>query len=190
VLRARHRLAVLAAAGVAAVTAGVAYGAFTAVVSNAGNSISSSTVAIGDNDGGSAMLALANATPGSSDTGCIRVTYTGSLSSSVRLYGTVTGTLAPHLILTITRGTDWAPSFDSCTNFTPDAADHIGAGPGVVWTGLLSTFPSTWAGGVVDPSTWTPSAAHSYKLVVSPVDRDAAEGLSSTLSVSWEARNT
>jgi hypothetical protein len=190
VLRARHRLAALAAVGVASVTAGVAYGAFTAVVSNAGNSISSATVAIADNDGGSAMLALANATPGSSETSCIRVTYTGSVSSSVRLYGTATGTLAPHLILTITRGADSAPSFDSCTNFTPDAANHIGAGPGVIWTGLLSTFPSTWAGGVVDPGTWTTSEAHSYRFVVSPVDRDAAEGLSSTLAASWEARNT
>jgi hypothetical protein len=190
VRRPRHRVAALAAAAAAALTAGVAYGAFTAVASNAGNSISSATVAIGDNDGGSAMLALANATPGSSDTSCIRVTYTGSLSSSVRLYGTVTGALAPYLLLTITRGTDSAPSFDSCTNFTPDAANHIGAGPGVVWTGLLSTFPSTWAGGVADPATWTTSEAHSYKFVVSPVDRDAAEGFSSTFAVSWEARNT
>jgi hypothetical protein len=108
----------------------------------------------------------------------------------VRLYGTVTGTAAAHLILTVTRGTDSSPSFDSCANFTADATDHIGAGPGVVWTGLLSTFPSTWAAGVVDPATWTTSEAHSYKFVVSPVDRAAAEGLSSTFSPSWEARNT
>src|SRR5688572_9653649 len=110
----RRRLALLVAVAAAALGAGVAYGAFTAVASNAGNSISSATVVIGDNDGGSAMLALTNATPGSSDTSCIRVTYSGSLSATVRLYGTVTGTLAPHLILTVTRGTDASPSFDSC----------------------------------------------------------------------------
>jgi hypothetical protein len=174
----------------AALTVGVTYAAFTAVVSNAGNSISSGTVAIGDNDGDSAMLALTNATPGSSDTSCIRVSYPGSLSSTVRLFGTVTGGLAPHLVLTVTRGTDSAPSFDSCSNFTADATDHIGAGPGVIWTGLLSTFPSTWAGGVVDPATWTTSEAHSYKFVVSPVDHDAAEALSSTFAPNWEARST
>jgi hypothetical protein len=189
VRRPRHWLAVLAVAAVA-MTAGVAYAAFTAVVSNAGNSISSATVEIGDNDGGSAMLSLANATPGSSDMSCIRVTYAGSLNATVWLYGTVTGSAAGHLILTVTRGTDSAPSFDSCANFTADATDHIGAGPGVIWTGLLSTFPGTWASGVVDPATWTTSEAHSYKFVVSPVDRDAAEGLSSTFSPSWEARNT
>ena len=182
-------IALLAVAAVAT-TAGVTYAAFTAVVSNAGNAVSSATVEIADNDGGSAMLALSNATPGSSDTSCIRVNYTGSLSSTVRLYGTVTGSLAPHLILTVTRGTDSAPSFDSCSNFTADATDHIGAGPGVIWTGLLSTFPSTWAAGAVDPSTWTTSDAHSYKFVISPVDREAAEGLSSTLAPSWEASNT
>jgi hypothetical protein len=181
---------VLAAVAAAASAAGVAYAAFTAVVSNAGNSISGGTVEIADNDGGSAMLALAGATPGSSDTSCIRVSYTGSLSSTVRLYGTVTGTLAPHLILTVTRGTDSSPSFDSCAGFSADATDYIGAGPGVVWTGLASTFPSTWAGGVVDPGTWTTSEAHSYKFVISPVDRDSAEGLSSTFSASWEARST
>jgi hypothetical protein len=189
VRRPRNWLAILVVAA-AATTVGVTYAAFTAVVSNAGNSVSSATVEIADNDGGSAMLALANATPGSSDTSCIRVNYSGSLSSTVRLYGTVTGTLAPHLILTVTRGTDSAPSFDSCTNFTADATDHIGAGPGVIWSGLLSTFPSTWAGGVVDPATWTTSEAHSYRFVVSPVDRDAAEGLSSTFAPSWEARNS
>jgi hypothetical protein len=180
-------LAALAAAS----TVGVAYAAFTAVASNAGNSISSATVEIADNDGAGAMLSLVNATPGSSDTSCIRVNYTGSLNASVRLYGTVTGTAAPHLILTVTRGTDSSPSFDSCSNFTADATNHIGAGPGVIWSGLLSTFPSTWAGGVVDPTaSWSTSEAHSYRFVVSPVDRAAAEGLASTFAPSWEARNT
>ena len=183
-------VAVLSAVAVASAT-GIAYAAFTAVASNAGNSISSATVEIGDNDGGSAMLSLANATPGSSDASCIRVNYTGSLNSTVRLYGTVTGTAAPHLILTVTRGTDSSPSFDSCASFTADATDHVGAGAGVIWSGLLSTFPSTWAGGVVDPAaSWSTSEAHSYRFVVSPVDRAAAEGLSSTFAPSWEARNT
>jgi hypothetical protein len=186
----RKRLVVLATVVGAATLAGVAYGAFTAVALNSGNSISSATVAIGDNDGGSAMLALTNATPGASDTSCIRVTYTGSLNASVRLYGTVTGALSPHVLLTITRGTDSSPTFDSCSNFTADATDHIGAGPGVVWTGALSSFPGTWAGGIVDPATWTTSTARSYRFVISTVDRDAAEGLSSTFSPSWEARNT
>lgn len=185
----RRLVAVLIALAVAS-TAGIAYAAFTAVATNAGNSISAATVAIGDNDGGSAMLSLANATPGSSDTSCIRVNYTGSMNASVRLYGTVTGTAAAHLILTVTRGTDSSPSFDSCASFTADATDHIGAGPGVIWSGLLSTFPSSWAAGVVDPGTWTTSEAHSYKFVISPVDRAAAEGLSTTFSPSWEARNT
>ena len=186
-MRSRSLFAAILAA---AVGAGVAYGAFTAVVSNAGNSISSGTVALGDNDGGSAMLALTNATPGTSDTSCIRVTYTGSLNASVRLYATVAGALAPQLLLTVTRGADSSPSFDSCTNFTPDATSHIGAGPGVVWTGLLSNFPATWAAGVVDPGTWTTSEAHSYRFVISPLDRDAAKGLSATFAPSWEARSS
>jgi hypothetical protein len=188
-----RRLAMLIAAA-SVMTAGVTYAAFTAVTTNAGNSVSSGTVAIADDDGGSAMLAFSGATPGSSDTSCIRVTYTGSLSSTVRLFGTVTGALAPYINLTITRGTDSAPSFDSCAGFTPDATNYLGAGPGVIWTGLVSAFPTTYAAGVVDPSpgspeSWTTSEARSYKFAVSPVDNDAGEGLSATLGVTWEARN-
>lgn len=191
--RASRGLAVVLVA-VAAGTVGATYAAFTAVTSNAGNSIESGTVAIGDNDGGTALLGLSAATPGSSDTGCVRVTYTGSLAARVRLFGTTTGALAPYLVLTVVRGTDSAPSFDSCANFTADATNYIGAGAGVIWTGLLSSFPSTYAAGVVDPTagtpeSWTTSEAHSYKFVVSPVDSNAAQGLSSTLGVTWEARN-
>lgn len=191
--RPKRWLAAAAVASVAA-TVGVTYSAFTAVMANGGNSIQSATVAIEDNDSNTAMLALTNAVAGASDTSCIRVTYTGSVPSRVRLYGAMTGTLAPYLSLSVTRGTDSSPSFDSCANFTPDATDYIGAGPGVIWTGLLSTFPTTYAGGIVDPTSgtpesWTTSEAHTYKFVVFPVDNNTAGGRSSTFGVSWEARN-
>ena len=44
--------------------------------------------------------------PGNTDTGCIKVSYAGSLASEVRLYGTTSGTgLDAYLDLTVTRGT-------------------------------------------------------------------------------------
>jgi hypothetical protein len=181
--------------GILGSVAGIgSYSAFTATATNTGNSFAAGTVVIADNDSNGFMLALANAKPTDADTSCINVTYTGSLASSVRLYSTQTGTLGGYLTLTITRGTDSSPSFDSCTNFTADATDYIGSGNGVVYQGLLSAFPSTYAAGLVDPTsgspeTWTSPEAHSYRFVVALANDNAAQGLSTTAAFTWEARN-
>ncbi len=193
--RGRKRVATLFAVGVLGVVAGVgSYAVFSATTGNTGNQFEAGSVAIEDNDSGTAMLALTNAKPGDADTSCIRILYTGSLDSTVRLYGSVSGSLANYLTLTVTRGTDSSPSFDSCSNFTADATNYIGAGAGVVYSGALSSFPSTYAGGLVDPTsgspeTWTTSEAHSYRFVVTLQDNNAAQGLTGDASFTWEARN-
>lgn len=191
----RRVLQTLAVTGLtAAVSAVGAYAAFTATTTNSGNSFASGTVAIGDNDAGTAMLSLAAAKPGDADTSCITVTYTGSLASTVRLYASTTGSLAPYLTLTVTRGTDPSPSFDSCASFTAEGTNYVGAGPGVVYSGPLSAFPATYDLGLVDPTSgspesWTTSEAHTYLFAISLVNDNAAQGLSSTASFTWEARN-
>jgi len=162
----RRLLLSLLVMGTFGAIAGVgAYSSFTSTTSNTGNSFAAGSVVLGDNDSNTAMLSLTNAKPGVSDTSCIKVTYTGSLSSTVRLYGTLSGTLASYLTLTVTRGTDSSPSFDSCTNFTADATNYNGNGAGVIYTGNLSAFPSSYAAGIVDPTsgspaTWTNGNAH------------------------------
>jgi len=182
--------------GVAGLLAGLgSYAVFTATTGNAGNSFASGTVVIEDNDSNSAMLALANAKPGDADTSCIRIEYTGSLDSTVRLYGSVSGGLADYLTLTVTRGTDSSPSFDSCANFAPDATNYIGAGNGVVFSGPLSAFPASYAAGIVDPTsgtpeTWSENEAHSYRFVVTLQDVNAAQGLTGNAAFTWEARST
>jgi hypothetical protein len=110
------------------------------------------------------------------------------------LYATVSGALAPYLTLTVTRGTDSAPSFSSCANFTADATDYIGQGAGVVYQGSLSGYPTDYASGIVDPKpatpeTWTTGEAHSYRFNISLDNNLAAQGLSATAAFTWEARN-
>ena len=193
----RRLLSTVLTIGVAGSLAGVVtYGAFSSSTTNAGNSMSAGTVTIEDNDGnpGVAMLSLSNARPGDSDTSCIKVTYTGSLPASVRLYATLTGTLKNYLTLTVTRGTDATPTFDNCATFVPDATDYNGDGDGVVYSGLLSAFPATYDGGIVDPKaatpeTWTQNEAHVYKFTISLNNDTAAQGLSTTAAFTWEARN-
>lgn len=194
----RRRVQLLAgttAIGVAAMLAGRSvYASFESTTSVTDNRFSTGTVAIGDNDGGSAMLSLTSVSPGASDTGCIKVTYTGSLPAAVRMYATVTGGLGPYLDLTVWRGTDSSPSFGSCAGFTADATDYLGAGAGIVYTGTLAGFPASAATGIRDastgaPETWSTDEAHSYKFVVTLANNDAAQGLAATASFAWEATN-
>jgi hypothetical protein len=172
--------------------------AFSATTVSAGDSFASGTVALADNDSGTAVLSLSAAVPGNSDSGCITVTYTGSLASAVRLYGTTTGTgLDTYLDLKVTRGgfSGAPPAFDSCTTFTSDATDYIGSGSGVVYDGTLQAFPDDYAAGRVDPlaagpETWTTNEAHVYKLQITLQANPSAQGKAATQTFTWEARNT
>jgi len=161
------------------------FSAFSATTENPGNAFDAGTVSITDDDSGSAMLSLANAKPGDSDTGCIVVTYTGTLPSSVRLYGATGGTgLDQYLDLTVTRGSIAGPSFDSCAGFTPDG------GGGVVYSGTLAGYPDAYATGLVDPDgSWTNGESRAYRFSVSVQDDAGAQGLNATQTFIWEARN-
>jgi hypothetical protein len=158
---------------------------------NTGNTFSAGTVTMTDNDASAAMFTFTNQKPGVADNGCIKVNYTGSVNAStVKLYGTVTGSMAPYLTLTVTRGTDSSPSFDSCTGFVPDATNYNGLGAGVLFSGALSTFPTAFASGLTDPLTpWTNASSASYRFSVQVVDDNAVQGLSSGATFTWEARS-
>ena len=173
------------------------HAAFTDTTLNNGNTWTSGTVLLGDNDGGSsAILTLSNAAVGANSTGCVQVTYTGSLSATVRLYGSVTGTgLDANLALTITRGTVSSGAFPSCTNFTADSATYAAA-DGVMYNGTLSGFVGTYPNyslGLVDPTagspaTWTNSTTRAYRFSVTV--QSGGEGKNTTPTFTWEARNS
>jgi hypothetical protein len=193
---ARKLLVSLAVVGLAATAiAAATWSSFSKTSANPSNSFSAGTVSLGDNDASGSVLSLSSVRPGGTSSGCIRVTYNGSLSSAVHLYGSTTGSLAQYLTLTITRGTETAPSFPSCSTFTADATNYIGSGAGVVYTGTLSNFSSSrtnYATGLVDPSTWDAGNSRSFKftLTLPAGAASAAQGLSSTAAFTWEAQNT
>jgi predicted ribosomally synthesized peptide with SipW-like signal peptide len=187
-------LSLLIVAGLVAVTGAATFAAFSSTTTSPGNSFAAGTVLIADNDAGSAMLSLTNAQPGASDTSCLLVTYSGSLASTVRLYGSIAGALAPYLTLTVTRGDDPTPTFDDCNGFVADATDYIGSGAGVIYQGALSGFPATYGAGLVDPipgspESWTTSEARTYRFTVTLADDNGAQGQNATASFSWEAQN-
>jgi predicted ribosomally synthesized peptide with SipW-like signal peptide len=186
---------VVSAFGLAAGAA--THAAFTDTTTNDGDTFTAGSVDIDDDDGGIALVGLTAGNPGDTDTGCITVTYNGSLDSTVRLYGTTAGTgFDQYITLTVERGT-WSgapPAFEGCTGFTPDATDYIGAGAGVVYTGTMADYPDAFAAGIVDgggtPETWTTGESRPYRFTVTVDDADGAQTLNATQTFTWEARNT
>jgi len=189
----------LAAIALVCVLAGAqTWAAYNATTGSTANSFATGTVVLVDNDSGAAMLSLSDALPTATDTACITVSYTGSLASVVRLYGTTTGSgLDAYLDLKITRGSfpGAPPAFDSCTTFSADATDYVGSGSGVIYNGTLQAFPDDYAAGRVDPlpagpETWTNAESHVYKVQVTLQNNGSAEGKGATQTFTWEARNT
>ena len=180
-------LVVLAAVGGLA-TLG-ALSAFTSQANNPNNRVSSGTVTLADNDGGVALYDFTDAKPGDSETSCIRVNYTGSLDADVKLYTPDTiGPLGPQVTLKIEPGTQVSPSFPSCTGFSADGA--------AIFDAALSTFPTTYAGGVADfpgvASAWQTDDAVVYRVTatLSASAPDSAQGATTGLhTIRWEARN-
>jgi hypothetical protein len=172
------------------------WSAFSGQAANAGDTFAAGTVILGDNDAGATMLQLARARPGETSTGCVKFTYTGSLPATVRYYATVTGSLAPFLTVKVTRGTQGAATFPSCTGFTADTRDYVGVGAGVLANVPLSSLASSYATGLTDPDnatglaeTWTSGETHVLQLVVTMGSSTAAQGLSADVTVYGEARN-
>jgi len=198
-MKTRRKLLALAVVAVivAAASGSYTWSALVATSGNDDNQVASGTVTLSDNDSGNALLSLSSAMPGAADTGCIKVTYAGSLPASVRLFGTTSGSgLDQYLNVQITRGTysGAEPAFDSCTNFQADATNYIGAGAGVIYSGTLQGFPDTYAAGLVDPlagspEVWKGPEFHVYRIQVTLQNNTAAEGLNATQAFTWEARN-
>jgi hypothetical protein len=189
-------LATLAALALAVGFAASTFSAFSSTTANTSNGGATGTVVVGDNDSGTAMLTMTGLKPGDTDTSCIKVTSTGTLPSLVRLYGTTGGTgLDAYLNLVVTRGAG-AGTFDDCSGFSADAANYIGQGAGVIYSGTLQAFADDYASGVADPRTatvpeaWTPGETHSYRFALTQADNDLAQGLTYAQSFTWEARNT
>lgn len=180
-------LTVLTVAVVGSVISFGTFSAFSSTTENPGNNFATGSVAIADNDAGSALYNVSNAGPGQASTPrCIKVTYSGSLPATVKLYrsGFTGGSgLDSEIDLTITRGT--GDSFD-CTGFTADASSPS------VYSGKLSAFPSSYATGQTLAGQGTPNTAVTYRVVASmpdTSDNSLQNKATGTHSFTWEAQS-
>jgi predicted ribosomally synthesized peptide with SipW-like signal peptide len=180
--------------GIVACIAGAGvFSAFSSQTENPGNVITTGTVTIEDNDGGSALYSMSAAKPGESKTSCIKVTYKGSLPATVKLFTASTiGALGPYVNLKVEAGTQTTSTFPSCTEFTPAASP-------IVYEGTLSAFAtehSTYANGVTtNPASATKwetnnSVVYRFTATVSSTAPNSAQGATTgTHAFTWEAQN-
>ncbi len=163
--------------------------AFVAQNDNAGNTVSSATIDLTDNDGTAAMFNLSGLLPGVSHTRCITVAYAGNVDPTpVRLYraSVPTDDLAPYLDLTVEVGPEIATAFSGCTGFTPTATEY---------NGTLDAFATTRTGygDAAAKTTWDPAAngeKRTFRFTVSVQNVAAAEGKRTTFGFSWETRTS
>jgi hypothetical protein len=160
---------------------------------NPTNSFAAGTVAIGSNFGTS-VLSVTDVKPGPVATGCIQVTYTGTLPATVKLYGTGGGSgLNQYLTVVVTRGTfSGTPSPGSCTGFTADTTNYISQGAGVIYSGTVANWPATAAAAQADPTaaspeSWGTSETHAYQFQFTLANNTAAQGLTGTETFTFEA---
>jgi hypothetical protein len=161
-----------------------AFSAFSDTTSNANNDFAAGTVTIGNN-ATSPLYSVSNGKPGAASTNrCIKITYSGSLPATVKLYrSSLSGTLGQYLDLTVTKGTG---TQEDCSDFSAGAS---------VYSGTLQSLGTDFGSGVAvtnasNSATWSNGDAVTYRFSAVIQDTNSAKGLSTgTHSFSWEAHN-
>jgi camelysin-like metallo-endopeptidase len=164
------------------------YSAFSATTASPTNNWSAGTVALSDDDSNTAMFTASNLKPGATASKCIAVTSTGSLASTVKLYGTsyaTTNGLADNLNLKIEQGTGATSA--SCAGFT---------GGSTLFDSTLSSFGTTKTSFASGVGTWAPTGTatevKSFKITytLSATTPDSAQGGTAALGFTWESQNS
>jgi hypothetical protein len=163
------------------------YSAFSASTSNPTSNWTSGTVALADDDSNTAMFNAGNLKPSATAAKCITVTSSGSLGSSVKLYGTdyaTTKGLADHLNLKVEEGTGGSAA--SCDGFTASGA--------AIFDGTAKSFGTTKTSFTTGVGSWTPAGgtvSKTYKITYSLASStpDTAQGGTAGLGFTWEAQN-
>jgi hypothetical protein len=181
--------AALVASGVVVSTA--SYSAFSATTVNPTSNWSAGSVALTDDDNNTALFNATGLKPGSTGANCITVTSTGTLPSTVKLYGTnaaTTNALASNINLTVEQGT--GGGFGSCTGFTAASTN------GTLYSGTVAGFGSASTNFATGVGTWAPTGSGSesrvyrFTYTVSSTAPNTVQGGTAALGFTWEAQNS
>lgn len=156
--------------------------AFSDTTDNGANNWAAGDVVISDDDAASAMFNPTNLKPGDTATECIRVTYSGSLAATVKLYGSVTGTLDQYLDLTVEHGSGGTSA--SCAGFVTDAT---------IYSGTLDNFGNTATNFATGVGSWAPAGPgqnKTYRFTYTVQNNNAAQATTAQATFTWEAQNS
>jgi hypothetical protein len=175
------------------VVSNASYSAFSAQTSNPTSNWTTGSVKLTDNDADVALFSAVNLKPGSTGTNCITVTSTGSLPSTVKLYGTgavnVSSDLGLKTTLKIEQGTGTCQAF-------------VAAGTGgTVYDGTLAAFQSTRSGYANGADAWVttgnPTGAdataenrlYKFTYTVASDLLNTSQGVNVKQGFTWEVQN-
>lgn len=188
--RLRAVLATFLIVGAVGLVAGAGtFAAFSATSGNSGNTFAAGTVVLADNDAGSAMWSVTNRIPGDTVTTCIRLSYTGTLAADVKLYSpSSVDTVDQYLNLTVDKGSMPAgTAFPNCTGFSSESTIYSGTVQG------FKNANNAYGNGIVAypgaQTKWNQNDTLVYRFTVTLQNNLGAQGLTSTTSLTWEARN-
>jgi hypothetical protein len=167
------------------------YAAFSSTTVNPTNNWTAGTVALSDDDANTALFTATALKPGSTGTKCIVVTSTGSLASTVKLYGTgaaTTNALSSSINLVVTQGTGGSNA--SCTGFTA-----LSSGSGL-YSGTLAAFGTANTNFSNGLGNWAPTGSASetrtyqFTYTVDAAAPNSAQAGTATVGFTWEAQNS
>lgn len=171
--------------------------AFSATTDNTGNYFNGGTVTLTDDDGALALFSVDAMDPGDTATGCIEVSYEGTITtpSAVKVYSAgytnVAGAdaasvgLSDHLVVTIEEGT--GSVFNDCSAFVPTSE--------VLAATDLTSFAAAHSDYATGLGTWTPAAtgettAYRVSVQLDAAVPDAEEGAGTQdVAIVWEIQS-
>jgi hypothetical protein len=170
------------------------YAAFTATTRNAGDSWSTGSVALSDDDKGAAAFDVTGMVPGQTGTKCIVVTSNTNVPGEVRDYvqnvSSATG-LAEHIFFKVEAGT--GGSFNDCTGFTATTTGDTF----VPMSAVAANLKSWETGGHAWQVTGTGPQTRSYRVTwqfntdgMTQQQIDALQNTNLTTDLVWEFRST
>jgi len=178
-------------AGVLCSLAAIAtFSAFTSQADNPGNNVTAGTVTLTSNSPATAMYSMSDAKPGDSAVKCIKISYTGSLASTVKFYSPDTvGSLGQYVNLQVEKGTQTgSPVNGDCTGFS--------AAGGNLFNNTLNNLPNSGTAVTATNPTggaaWATNDAVAYRVTatLSASAPNAAQGLTTNShTLRWEASN-
>jgi hypothetical protein len=155
------------------------WAAYTATTANAGSDYGAGSVVISDDDGG-ATYSFPALAYGQTKTWCTTVTYGGSLTSDVHLYGSAGGTIPDSIALSVDIGSGGDAA---CAGFTLGSNLYSGT-----LSGLAATADS-WATGLGGFTGATSGSTRTYRFTASLTDAAAPAGSTASAAFTWEARS-